>query len=208
MKRHILSSLVFAALAACSGPLIGQELWDMSMRVSAGSFSGAADAGLGKNYFYGVSGDGAYPFTPEQWLACDAGYRLIPKSETAKGTGDTLEVTRTKTQGYFAGAYYRWQFSRTMLNGWLEGLYVQGGLRLQSMRTENEVVTTTTDPKETTTKKVKGQRDNAIKPLIGAGFRITDKISVSLNMVGMSGTNLVGKNKSAMVIEAGLGLHF
>lgn len=198
MKRHILSSLVFAALAACSGPLVGQEIWDMSMRISAGSFSGAQDAGLGKNYFLGVSGEGAYPFTTEQLLVCDAGYRQIPKSESSLGS----VVTRVKTEGYFAGAYYRWQFSRTLLKGWLDGLYVQGGLRFQSMRAESEVVTTAGKKKAT------GARDNAIKPLIGAGFRITDKISVNLNMVGMSGTNLAGETKSAMALEAGLGIHF
>lgn len=148
----------------------------------------------------GLSGEGAYPFTPEHWLACDAGYRQIPRYESTPDKGKT--VIRVKTEGFFAGAYYRFQFPRTWLQGWAEGFYVQGGLRLQSLKTEKEVATTTSKAKAT------GPRNNAIQPLVGAGFRVSEKISVNLNLVGMSGTNLTGKKKSGMALEAGLGIHF
>ena len=58
--RRLLPLAVMAALAAWS-PLKAQEPWDASFRLSAGSFAGARDAGLGQDSLLGLSVEGAYP---------------------------------------------------------------------------------------------------------------------------------------------------
>lgn len=175
---------------AAGSSLSADDLWSSSLKLTGAVWSGLEDEGLGRNVLWGISGEGIYPFSRTHLLACEGGYR------------SSLTQNKTTTTAFFGGAYYRYRFDETKMNGWLDGLYLQGGARLVSAQTEIDYAKS--DAKDD----VKGKRQTGIKPLLGAGFRFTDKLSAGFDVTTMSTAHPNGKEKSGTVMEMSMGLHF
>jgi len=180
--------------------LQGQDLWDSSLRLSAGMMSGAEKAALGQNKTYALGIEGAYPLTPSHVLVFDGGYRAFPTTSQSV-PGMTLD---DKTNGYFLGAAYRYRFT----TGRLDGLYLQGGLRLNNLRTQRDQYELGAAPDGSDLRTVfRGNRVASTKPRIGAGFRFTERLSLEMNLVGLEAQNVKGESKSGMVLEVVMGMH-
>lgn len=192
--------LGLALLAAATHPLQGQDLWDSGFRLTAGMMSGADTAELGQNKTYGLAIVGAYPLTPRHGLVFEGGYRLFP---TASQTLSGLRLD-DKTDGVFLGAAYRYHFVR----GRLDGLYCQGGLRIHALRTQRDVVEfgAASDGSDLRTA-LKGARTTSARPMVGAGFRFTERLSLEVNLVGIEAENVKGVAKSGTLVELSLGMH-
>ncbi|HQL49502.1 MAG: hypothetical protein BWY56_01650 [Acidobacteria bacterium ADurb.Bin340] len=192
--RRLLPLAVMAALAAWS-PLKAQEPWDASFRLSAGSFAGARDAGLGQDSLLGLSVEGAYPILRGGDLVLEAGYRMTPKARM-ETLGFAIEE---RTDGYLAGAAYRHRFGP----GRLEGLYVQAGVqvsRLQSQRTTTELAAGSRTRDE-------GAAITTVGPVVAAGFRFNDILSVQGSAYRVKAEDPKGLGKTGTVLEVGLGIH-
>jgi len=178
----------------------GQDLWDSSLKLSAGMMSGAEDAQLGQNKFYGLSIEGAYPLTRNHLVVFEGGYRVLPTTSRRAGAL-TIDA---KTDGFFGGAAYRFRFTR----GMLDGLFLQGGLRFSSLRTEQDTIEpgAAADGNDLRTS-LKGVRATSTKPVLGAGFRFTESLSLEVNMTTLKGQNVQGLSKSGMAVELSLGMH-
>ncbi len=178
----------------------GQDLWDSSLKLSAGMMSGADKAGLGQTKFYGLGIEGAYPITRNHLVVFEGGYRVLPTTSWPAGTL-TIDA---KTDGYFGGAAYRYRFT----SGMLDGLYLQGGLRFFNLRTEQDTIEpgAAADGSDLRTT-LKGARATSTKPVVGVGFRFTESLSLEVNLTTLQGQNVQGVPKSGTAIELSLGMH-
>ncbi len=178
----------------------GQDLWDSSLRLSAGLMSGADKAELGQNKFYGFGIEGAYPLTRNHLVVFEGGYRVLPTTSRRSGA----LIIDAKTDGYFGGAAYRYRFNR----GMLDGLFLQGGLRFSSLRTEQDTIEPggAADGNDLRTS-IKGARATSTKPVVGVGFRFTESLSLEVNLTTLQGQNVQGVPKSGTAIEVALGMH-
>lgn len=193
MRRFLPFAVVAAMAVGC--PLEAQEPWDVSFRMSAGAFSGARAAGLGQETLLGLSLEGAYPLLRRGDLVLEGGFRLLPK---ARAEAADLAVEE-RTDGWVAGAAYRHRFGP----GRLEGLYVQAGLaasRLESRRT-------TVDLLDGARLREKGSGTLGIGPVLGAGFRFNDTLSLQATVRRLKAEDPKGLDKTATVVELGLGIH-
>lgn len=178
----------------------GQDLWDSSLKLSAGMMSGADKAELGQNKFYGVGMEGAYPLTRNHLVVFEGGYRVLPTTSRRAGAL-TIDA---KTDGYFGGAAYRYRFTQ----GLLDGLFLQGGLRFSSLRTEQDTIEPGGAPDGSNLRtSLKGARTTSTKPVVGAGFRFTESLSLEVNLTTLQGQNVLGVTKSGTAIELSLGMH-
>ena len=189
------AGLLALALLAWGPAASAQEPWRTGFRLVAGSFSGAADAGLGQDKNYGLSMWGAYPVTQRGSLEFEGGYRYFPGDTT---TSKTLTL-RNKTDGYYGGAFYRHKL-------WVEGFYLQAGLRVWAMKATQ----TSSVPLEgggTSKVEVKGPGGTVMKPVVGAGFRLNERYSVVLNAAQAEFKNAAGASKTGTLFEAALSIH-
>lgn len=198
MSRTAVLSL--ALLLGSSPFLHGQDLWDSSLKLSAGSIKGAEVAGLGQNKLYGLGVEGAYPITRNHLVVVEGGYRVLPTTSRLSGAL-TLDE---KTDGYMGAIAYRFQFTR----GLLDGLFLQGGLRRYSLRTQQDTLKPggAADGSNLRTT-LKGARTTSTKPVFGAGFRFTESLSLEVNFTSLQGENIEGISHSGAVVELALGLH-
>lgn len=178
----------------------GQDLWDSSLKLTGGTMSGADKAGLGQNKFYGVGVEGAYPLTRNHLVVFEGGYRVLPTTSRPAGTL-TIDA---KTDGYIGGAAYRYRFTQ----GMLDGLFLQGGLRFSSLRTEEDTIEPggAADGGNLRTS-LKGARATATKPVFGVGFRFTESLSLEVNLTSIQAQNAQGLSKSGTAFELSLGMH-
>jgi len=178
----------------------GQDLWDSSLKLSGGMMSGSDKAELGQNKFYGFGIEGAYPLTRSHLVVFEGGYRVLPTTSRLAGAL-TIDA---KTDGYFGGAAYRYRFTR----GMLDGLFLQGGLRFSSLRTEQDTIEPggAADGGNLRTS-IKGARATSTKPLLGVGFRFTESLSLEVNLTNLQAQNAQGESKSGTAIELSLGMH-
>lgn len=184
------------ALLAMGPAAAAQEPWSSGFRLVAGSFSGAADAGLGQEKNYGLAMWGAYPVSRNGSLEFEGGYRYFPG---ATSTAKTLTI-RNKTDGYYGGAFYRHKL-------WLEGLHLQAGLRVWALKA-TQTSTAVMDDGSTSKVEVKGPGGTVVKPAFGAGFQLNQHYSISLNAVQAEFKNAAGAAKSGTLLEAALTIHF
>jgi len=198
MRRAAILSL--SCLLGSAVSLQGQDLWDSSLKLSAGVMSGADKAGLGQNKTYGLGIAGAYPLTLNHVVVFEGGYRVFPTT-TQSDIGMKID---DKTDGYFVGASYRYRFTQ----GFWDGLYLQGGLRLQNLRAQRDLTEfgAASDGSDLRTV-FKGERVASTKPVLGVGFRFTERLSLELNLSGLEVQNVKGESKSGTVIEMVLGMH-
>lgn len=192
--RRFLPFAAVALLAACI-PMGAQEPWDASFQLSAGSFSGARDVGLGQDAVLGLTLEGAYPLLRRGDLVVEGGFRLLPKARTEAAD---LAVDE-RTDGFVAGVAYRHRFGP----GRLEGLFVQAGLRASRLESQR----TTVDLLDGTRLREKGAATVAVGPAVVAGFRFNDTLSVRVSAFRMKAEEPKGMGKSATVLEVGLGIH-
>lgn len=198
MRRAAILSL--SCLLGSAVSLQGQDLWDSSLKLSAGAMSGADKAGLGQNKTYALGIAGAYPLTRSQVVVFEGGYRVFPTATQASPGMDIDE----KTDGYFFGASYRYRFTQ----GTWDGLYLQGGLRLHNLRTQRDLLEYGAAPDGSDLRtSLKGARTSSTKPALGVGFRFTERLSVELNLISLTAQNVKGESKSGTVIELALGMH-
>lgn len=189
--------LCFAAVAVLAAwtPLRAQEPWDTSFQLSAGSFSGARDAGLGQDAVLGLTLEGAYPLLVRGDLVVEGGFRLLPKARTE--TADL--AVEERTDGYVAGVAYRHRFGP----GRLDGLFVQAGLRASRLESQR----TTVDILAGTRLREKGAATTTIGPAVAAGFRFNDALSIQATAYRMKAEEPKGFGKTGTVLELGLGIH-
>jgi len=198
MPRTAILSLTL--LLGSTAAVQGQDLWDSSLKLSGGMMSGADKAELGQNKFYGFGIEGAYPLTRNHLVVFEGGYRVLPTTSRRVGAL-TIDA---KTDGYFGGATYRYRFNR----GMLDGLFLQGGLRFSSLRTEQDTIEPggAADGNDLRTS-LKGVRATSTKPVVGVGFRFTESLSLEVNLTTLQGQNVQGVSKSGTAIEVSLGMH-
>jgi hypothetical protein len=193
IRPALLTALMLAALAPAAR---AQEPWGTGFRLVAGSFSGAADAGLGQDKNYGLAMWGTYPLTRRGSLEFEAGYRYFP---TATTTSRTLTL-KNKTDGYYGSAFYRHKL-------WFEGFHLQAGLRAWALNATQKSINTPAEGPSTTVE-VDGPRETLVKPVLGAGLRLTNRYSVSLNAAQAEFKSASGASKSGTLLEATLTIHF
>lgn len=191
MKLHshlLIPALLFACGASAAQ---AQESWDAGFKLVAGNFSGAEGAGIGQSKNYGVAMFGTYILSRRQSLEFDGGYRYFPTATTVnKGV-----IQDDKTDGYYASALYRW--------GLRQDIYLHAGLRASQFRANSK--TSLIDG--TSTPAVKGAFTTVVRPMVGAGARLSDQYSVELNLVSFETANIGGTAKSGVMVEVALGIH-
>lgn len=201
--RFIIRPFMLGALlgAAAATTLPAQEVWDSSFKLCAGSMSGAKEARLGSSFNWALAMDGSYQLFPKGSIAFDLGYRTMGTATTGISTTVSEEDS---SKGFFGSVMYR----HTGFHGFLEGLYVNGGLRYNTLKTtrDNIVLGGGSDGTDQHTE-TRGQESHNISPLLGAGFRFTSKISLELNAFRVTGRNLDDQDKSSTVLEVALGIH-
>ncbi len=186
---HLLIPALFIACGASAAH--AQESWDTGFKLVAGNFSGADGARIGQSKNYGVAMFGTYILGLRQSLEFDGGYRYFPTASTVNN-GVTQD---DKTDGYYASALYRW--------GLREDLYLHAGLRASQFRANSK----TFYSDGSSTPAVKGAITTAVRPMVGAGARLSDKYSVELNLVSFETANVGGKTKSGVMVEVALAIH-
>jgi hypothetical protein len=187
--------LLPAVLLALGPAASAQEPWSAGFRLVGGSFSGAADAGLGQDKNFGLAMWGAYPVTRNGSLEFEGGYRYFPGDTTASKT----LTLRNKTDGYYGGAYYRHKL-------WIEGFHLQAGLRVWAMKA-TQTSTVGLEGGGTSKVEVKGPGGTVMKPVIGAGFRLNERYSLGFNAAQAEFKNASGASKSGTLFEASLSIH-
>jgi len=189
LRSHL---IIPALLIACGATAAhAQESWDAGFKLVAGNFSGADGAGIGQSKNYGVAMFGTYILSRRQSLEFDGGYRYFPTATTVN-KGVTQD---DKTDGYYASALYRW--------GFRQDLYVHAGLRASQFRANSR----TSFSDGSSTPAVKGAFTTGVKPMVGAGARLSDKYSVELNLVSFETANIAGTTKSGLMVEVALAIH-
>ncbi len=191
MKLHS-HLLIPALLIACGASAAhAQESWDAGFKLVAGNFSGTDGAGIGQSKNYGVAMFGTYLLSRRQSLEFDGGYRYFPTASTVNG-GVTQD---DKTDGYYASALYRW--------GFRQDLYVHAGLRASQFRAKSQ----TFSADGSSFPAIKGGLKTVVKPMVGAGARLSDQYSVELNLVSFETANIQGTAKSGTMVEVALSIH-
>lgn len=190
LRSHL---IIPALLMACGASAAqAQETWDTGFKLVAGNFSGAEGAQIGQSKNYGVAMFGTYILSRRQSLEFDGGYRFFPTTTTA-GNGVSQD---DKTDGYYASALYRW--------GFREDLYVHAGLRASQFRVNSR----TSYSDGSSSQAVKGPFTTVVKPMVGAGARLSNQYGVEVNLVDFETANLDGTAKSGIMVELALAIHF
>jgi hypothetical protein len=192
LKRTIQS--LGAALALCMG-LQAQEPWQGGFKLTAASFPGAEDAYLGQSRAYGVAMFGAYPLGRSASLAFEAGYRYLPTT-THSFPGQRYE---DKSDGYYAGAFYQHRL-------FFEGFHLQAGLRVSQFVTARRANFLPGDGTSLLTK-YRGEYATGIKPVVGAGYQLSDRYSFEVNAGQVEMKNVDGAAKTGTLLEIAFLVH-
>lgn len=197
MKLHshlLIPALLFACGASAAQ---AQESWDAGFKLVAGNFSGAEGAGIGQSKNYGVAMFGTYILSRRQSLEFDGGYRYFPTATTQipPGGGVKPSTQGDRTDGFYASALYRW--------GFRQDIYVHAGLRASQFRVKSQISLND----GTSLPAVQGPSMTVVRPMVGAGARLSDQYSVELNLVSFETANIGGTAKSGVMVEVALGIH-
>ena len=193
-KLHTL----LAALAVGAG-LQAQDPWQGGFKLTAASVSGASQASLGQDRGYGLALFGAYPLGRSSAMAFEAGYRFLPT--TTHGTGSTYNDD--KTDGYYGSALFQY---RLLFDRIPEGLHVQAGLRVSQYLTNRRSNFLPGDGSSLLTK-YRGEYATAVKPVLGLGYRLTEKYGLELNVSPTDMKNVDGLAKTTTMVELALLIH-
>lgn len=190
--------LVLLLATGAAGALQAQDPWDSSLKLSMGMMSGLDEAGISQNKGYGIAMAGAYPlFHSRGSVAFELGYRGFP---TTSRTVSSLKQEDASSDGLFGTAMYRFTI-------WSQGIYVQGGARLSQFKTTRTTLVRGTGGEADVWFKDKGPSVKSLRPVLGVGYRMNERISVEANAFGVEMKNLAGQSKSGMVFEVVLGMH-
>lgn len=179
------------ALGLMAGPLLAQEPWDPSFNLLAGQVSGLEDARIGQNKVLGLSMQGAYPLTLHGSVVLDFGYRYTPTQSLSFGSW----MQENKNDAFFASAWYRHEL-------FFDGFYLQGGLRsVQTRSMRREIIGSVGS------EHYKAPAQKLFTPVLGLGYRFTDKISLDAHYSRAKFLSLDNASKTSGVIELALGIH-
>lgn len=183
------TGLLTLALAVL--PARAQEPWDHSFTLFGGTASGAKDAHLGQDRSAGLSVEGVYPLTRRGFIVFQGGYRYVPTT-TVSAPSSELEF---KTDAFFGSIAFRREL-------FFDGFYLQGGLRgTQARSSLRERVDSASVSNE------KGLRTTQFAPIVGAGFRFTEKLGVDVNFSSFSAKNHKGAEQRVSTLDVGLVIH-
>lgn len=188
-------AFVLSGLLLVAAGLRAQEPWEGGFKLTAASFSGAEDAYLGQGRAFGLAIFGSYPLGRAGRLAFDGGYKYLPTTNHVQAATSWED----KSDGYYGSAYYQHKL-------WLEGFHLQGGLRLAQYVTARRVNFFPGDGSSVLTK-VRGDYATTLKPVVGAGYRLTEGYALELNLVQAELKNVAGQAKSGTMIELALLIH-
>lgn len=201
--RHYACTLFLVALTS---QLQAQEIWDSSIQLVLGSCGAAEDASFSQKTNFGVSLTGAYPVWDWGGLVFEGGYRIFSpavKMVLNNATPPTATgSTENKASGLYGGAWLRYKFPQHALSG----AYAQAGFRAWQMAA-TEIITRFQSSGANLRSEVKGSRALVIKPMLGVGYRFTDRLSGEF-VYGNFGGEDINKNKiSGTIMEFSLGIH-
>lgn len=183
--------------------LHGQEIWDPSFKLVGAQFSGAKEARLGSNSNWALAIEGAYPLFHKGSVAFEFGYRTVPRSTT---TVSDIQREDDWSQGIYGSVLYR----HSDFRGPLDGLYLQGGLRYSSLTAHRDQTTKGGAPDGKDLKvSTSGQSVNRLGPVLGLGFRFSEKLSLEINLSQAKGLSVdaVPLQKTGVLLELALGIH-
>jgi hypothetical protein len=191
--------LVVAVFVAGLPSLQAQDSWDSAFKLCYGSVGTDSKAPLGNGTQWAIGAEGTYHLFPVGSLTLEGGYRTL-NDQTTNPT-DLLTVTEG-SKGFYCGALYRYSEFSKLLGGTLDGLYLQGGLRFQKLKTNRteDLKTTSTDENPTRTDYY-GPNVGTISPVVGVGFRFNDKLSLEFSYFRMKGSALRSAGTSFEYVE-------
>lgn len=174
--------------AAALPSLRAQDSWDSAFKLCYGNISTSSEAPLGNGTHWAMAAEGTYKLFPVGSLTLEGGYRTL-NGKTTRPT-DLLTVDEG-SKGFYCSAFYRYSEFSTLLGGLLDGLYLQGGLRFQKLKTNRteDLKTTPTDEDPDRTDYY-GPNVGLVSPVVGFGFRFNDKLSLEFNYFRVKGSGL------------------
>lgn len=179
-------------LALAVVPASAQEPWDTSFTLLAGMVSGAQNGLLGQDRSLGLSAQGAYPLTRKSFMVFEGGYRYLPTTTVRSGSS-SMDF---KSDGFFGSVYYRQEVL-------VQGLWVQGGLRMSQMRNMLLERTGTYSLDHG-----KGPQTVSVAPALAVGYRFNEKYGVEAGISSLAIKNQSGEEKKATTLDLGLSIHF
>ncbi len=188
MKKFGLGAL--SVVLACAS-LRAQEPWDPSFNLLFGSVRGAEEGLMGQDKVLGLSTQGVYPITLKGGLGLDFGYRYLPTMTRTTGAW----VLDDKTDGFFASAWYRHEL-------FFEGFYLQAGVRASQMKSARREIQGTLGQDH-----IKAPSTRRISPVVGLGYRFTDKLSLDLQVSQANLRSVTDLKKTTTLVELAVGIH-
>lgn len=203
MRFNFRCSAATVALILAIPCLRGQEAWDKSFKLVGAQSIGAEAAHLGSNTNWAFALEGSYPLFLKGSLVFEGGYRLLPKSTTPLSGSQSVDYW---SNGIYGSVLYR----HTKFQSPLEGLFLQGGLRYSSLTAKQEVTTPGASPTGGDLKvQTTGREVSNVGPIVGVGFRFSEKLSLEFNIFQMKGQSaeVLPVQKACSVMELALGIH-
>jgi hypothetical protein len=198
-----LRSVTTVALILAIPCLRGQEAWDSSFKLVGAQLIGAKDAHLGSNTNWAIALEGSYPIFPKGSLVLEGGYRTLLRSTTIMSSSQSVDYW---SNGIYGSVLYR----HTKFQGILEGLYLQGGLRYNSLTANQEQTSIGAGPGGSDLKvQTKGAEVSNVGPVVGVGYRLSEKISLEFNIFRVKGqsADVPPAQKTCSGLELALGIH-
>jgi hypothetical protein len=205
MSRFNVPALFLVALVTAGGSLAAQDAPALgSFKLGIGSIGGDVKKSLESGGTFSFSLEGTYPLNDRASLVGDLGFRFysgankllsfIPVSVPATGVNPTLYETRNRrldAKGFELTGLYRFEL-------WPKELYLQGGLRLASLKTSEtdtgtQLVTDGTAIANTgsisnshilavnTIASNQEKKTLAVGPVVGVGYRFLNRYAAELN---------------------------
>lgn len=202
-------SLAVVALILVSPCLHGQENWDSSFKLVGAQMIGASEAHLGSNTNWAFALEGSYPIFPKGTLVFEGGYRTLLKSTstlTDPATALVVESDDYWSKGIYGSILYR----HTKFQDALEGFFLQGGLRYNILTSSQEQTRMGAGSGGADLKMQKtGIRISNIGPIVGAGYRFSEKLSLEFNISLVKGqsADAIPMHKTSNLMELALGVH-
>lgn len=194
MKTFQRAFLLSGLLMAAAG-LRAQEPWGGGFKLTAASFPGAEDAYLGQSRAFGLAIFGTYPLGRAGRMSFEGGYKYLPSTNHVAGSTSYED----KSDGYYGSAFYQHKL-------WIEGFHLQAGLRLAQYVAARRTSFRPGDGSSVLTK-VRGDYASTVKPVLGAGYQLTAKYGLELNLAATEMRNVSGQVKSGTMVELALLIH-
>lgn len=203
MLLNLRRTITTVALLVASLCLRGQENWDSSFKLVGAQMPGASGAHLGSNTNWAFALEGSYPLFAKGSLVFEGGYRTTLRT--------TSRPSITEGDDYWSkGIYGSVLYRHTKFQNAPEGFFLHGGLRYNTLTPSREQTLTGAGPGggdlsvQTT-----GTQISSIVPIVGAGYRFSDKLSLEFNisLAKGQGADAIPVRKTCSVLELALGVH-